>query len=174
MTIAIRRLDPTTDQAFYRWAFSWLADSPLWRQHTEAVFGTLDQAEYLQAARSDRSRRPVEPGSDRRLDIGVMDGPVFVAKVALHLTAKHTYEVSLEAARGVNPAAIITAGLLIRDRLFGEYHARSVFAWVPRWASGVRRVLAAIGFHNSCVSMLRGTCRGRTIEWLRFSLEVDR
>lgn len=163
MSIAIRRLDPTADQAFYRWSFAWLASSPAWRQHTEAVFGTLNQAEYLQTA-----------SNERRLDIGVMDGPLFVAKVALHLVAKHTYEVSLEADRNASPAAIINAGVLIRDQLFGEYGARCVFAWVPRWAKGVQRILLAIGFRNSHVTMLRGTCRGRVIEWLRFSIEVAR
>lgn len=161
MSIGIKRLNYTTDQALYRWAFSWLEDSPDWRRHTEAVFGTLDRSEYLQAARN-----------DHRIDIGVVDGPLFIAKVALHLIAKHTYEVSLEAARGANTATIITAGMLIRDQLFGQYGARCVFAWVPRWAKGVQQVLLAIGFHDTYVSMLKGTCRNRVIEWLRFSIEV--
>lgn len=162
MNVAIRRLDPVADQALYRWAFNWLAESPIWRQYTEEVFGTLDLAEYM-AARLD----------ERRIDIGVVDGPLFIAKVALHLTARHTYEVSLEAARTANPVAIVTAGQLIRDQLFGEYGAQSVFAWVPRWARGVQSILKAIGFHDNHVTMMRGTCRGKVIEWLSFSIEAS-
>jgi hypothetical protein len=159
MTLNIRRLDPVTDRAVHLWAWRWLLDSPSWRRHAEAVFGTLDREEYL-AALTD----------ERRLDIGIWDGPLFIAKVVLHLTAKHTYEVSLEADRRANPATIITAGRLIHGQLFGNYGAECVYAWMPRWARGVQTILTAIGFSADHVTMARGTARRRLIEWDRYSL----
>lgn len=161
MSLEIRRLDPATDTALFEQSFGWLAGSPSWRQYTESVFGTLDHTEYM-AARLD----------ERRIDIGIFADDVFIAKVALHLVAKSTYEVSLEAMRTADPAIIAQAGQLIRDQLFDVYGAQSVFAWVPRWAKSVQSILTAIGFENSGVIMLRGTCRGRLIEWLRFSLKA--
>lgn len=159
MTLAIRRLDPIADQAIYRWSYNWLVDSPRWRQQAESVFGTMELNEYLYS-------RLV----DTRLDIGIFTDGIFVAKIALHLTAKHTYEVSLEAARGTDSAVIIAAGLAIRDQLFGEYGAECVYAWVPRWAKGVVAILTSIGFTDDCVTMARGTARGRLVEWKRYSL----
>lgn len=157
--LSIRRLDPTADYRLFEWAFGWLHESPTWRQHSEAVFGTLDFDEYLAAAQD-----------EKRIDIGIFDEDYFAAKVVLHLVAKNTYEVSLESNRATLHSLIAAAGLSIRDQLFGQYGAEAVFAWVPRWAKGVQAILRAIGFSPDHVSMLRGTCRGRTIEWLRFSI----
>lgn len=157
--LAINRLDPINDARMFAESFAWLKDSPTWRQHTEDVFGTLNAAAYMDA-RLD----------ERRLDIAVFSGQDYVAKVTLHLTAKNTYEVSLEARRRANPAIIVEAGRLIRDQLFGLYNAELVYAWVPRWARGVKQILESVGFGPDHVIMARGTARGRLIEWERYSL----
>lgn len=155
----IRRLHPADDHRLFMCSYHWITDSPVWRQHTEAVFGTLDFDQYMSAA-----------WEESRIDIGIWSDGAYNAKVALHLVAKNTYEVSLESDRSTSSDAIIAAGLSIRDQLFGQYGAESVFAWVPRWARGVQAILLAIGFRADGVTMLRGQCRGRTIEWLRFSI----
>lgn len=159
MTLEIRRLDPTNDQWLLQASYSWLNNSPTWRQHAEAVFGTLDRAEYMAAHHN-----------ERRIDIGVFAGKYYLAKITFHLVAKNIYEVSLESDRSTPPDAIILAGLSIRAQLFGQYGATAVFAWVPRWARGVQAILYAIGFRADGVIMLKGQCRGRTIEWERFSI----
>lgn len=155
----IRRLDPTNDQWLFRASYNWLVNSPTWRRHAEEVFGTLDAGEYMAASLD-----------ERRIDIGVWANDTYTAKVALHLTAKHTYEVSLEAARWTDPTTIIQAGQAIRDQLFGNYSAQLVYAWVPRWARGAKAILTSIGFLPDNVIMARGTARGRLIEWDRYSL----
>lgn len=155
----IRRLHPTVDLPLFEQSFEWLVTSPKWRRHVEAVFGTLNREEYL-----------LTRWAETRIDIGVFDGPDYIAKVALHITAKHTYEVSLEARRDANPAVIIDAGCAIRDQLFGLYGAQLAYAWVPRWAKSIQAILTAIGFQDLGISMLRGVCRGRLIEWEQFSI----
>lgn len=159
MSLEIRRLDPAYDKWRYEASYFWLENSPVWRQHTEAVFGTLDYDEYM-AAR----------WGEKRIDIGIFADNAYIAKVVLHLVAKNTYEVSLESMRTAPIDAVITAGLSIRDQLFGQYGAQVAFAWVPRWAKSVQAILCAIGFSSDGVTMLRGTCRGRVIEWQRFSI----
>lgn len=161
MTLKIRRLDPVADLELFERCYSWLLDSPRWRLETEGVFGTLDRDEYLAAAHN--------PG---RVDIGIFDGEL-VAKVALHLTAKNTYEVSLEADRCANTQLIIQAGCLVRDQLFGRYGAELAYVWIPTRHSSVQRIIKAIGFQADNVTMLHGEYRGRLIEWLLFSLKAS-
>lgn len=160
MMLEIRRLDPAYDKHRFEASYFWLENSPVWRQHTEAVFGTLNYGEYM-AVR----------WAENRIDIGIFVDGGYCAKVTLHLIAKNTYEVSLESMRATSPEAIVLAGLSIRDQLFGVYGAQVAIAWVPRWAKGVQAILRAVGFNCDGVTMLRGECRGRTIEWERFSIE---
>ena len=162
MTLGIRRLHPAYDRQLFEHSFSWLRNSPTGRRQTEDVFGTLDREEYLAAATD-----------ERRIDIGVFADKYFFAKVTLHLTARRTYEVSLEADRNAPVEGIVLAGQLIRAQLFGLYGAQLVFAWVPRWAKGVQAILTTIGFQPTGVTMLHGTSRGRLIEWVQFTLRAD-
>ena len=159
MNLAIRRIDPMQDGPLIEHSFSWLLNSPVWRQQTEDVFGTLDYQDYI-----------VAHNNERRIDIAVFEGKYHRAVVTLHLVAKNTYEVSLQADRKARPDVIIAAGCLIRDQLFGLYQAQLVYAWVPRWAKGVKAILTAVGFLPDCVTMARGTARRRLIEWDRYSL----
>lgn len=157
--LTIRRLDPAQDEFLIEHAFSWLLNSPIWRQNTEEVFGTLNYQDYL-AAHHDSGR----------VGIAVFEGKYHRATVTLHLTAKHTYEVSLEADRATSLGVLMEAGRLIRDQLFGLYNAELVYAWVPMHAVGVRAVLTSIGFTTDRVTMLRGVTHSRLIEWELYSL----
>lgn len=161
MTLEIHRIDPARDYELFEESYRWLKTSPRWRRDTEAVFGTLDYGEYLAA-----SHRP------GRVDIGVFDGNL-VAKVALHLVAKNTYEVSLESMRTANSAVIVEAGRLIRDQLFGWYSAELAVMWILTRHTGMQRIANAIGFQPTGVSMLRRTPAGRVMEWQLFSLEAN-
>jgi hypothetical protein len=161
MTLEIHRIDPARDYELFEKCYRWLQRSPRWRRDTEAVFGTMDQEEYLAAAH--------RPG---RVDIGVFDGNL-IAKVALHLVARNTYEVSLEASRNVNLEAIIIAGCLIRDQLFGWYGAELAVMWVLTRHTGMHRIVHAIGFKPTGVTMLRRTPAGRVMEWQLFTLRSD-
>ena len=157
----LHRIDPARDYELFEESWRWLQESPRWRRDTEAVFGTLDHGEYLAAAH--------HPG---RVDIGVFGGNL-VAKVALHLIAKNTYEVSLEAARTAPPTVIIAAGRLIRDQLFGWYGAQHAAMWILARHTGMKAIASAIGFAFSGVTMLRRTPRGRVMEWQLFTLEAN-
>jgi hypothetical protein len=159
--LAMRRLDPKQDIALYREAYRWLVNAPSWRRQIEAVFGTLDQAAYLTAA--------ADPG---RVDVGVFDRGELTAIIVLTIRAKGVYEVHLEAHPGMAVELLVQASLLVRDRLFDEYGAQSVFAWTPRWHRTMRRVLQAVGFVDDHVTMLHGTCHGKVIEWVRLSIEA--
>lgn len=159
MSLAIRRIDPERDSLLIEHSFSWLLNSPTWRQQTEDVFGTLNYQDYV-----------VAHNDERRIDIAVFEGKYHRAMVTLHLVAKNTYEVSLQADRTARANIIVAAGCLIRDQLFGIYSAQLVYAWVPRWARGVKAILTSIGFLPDNVIMARGTARGRLIEWDRYSL----
>lgn len=157
--LEIRRLGPANAPLF-EVMYTWLLDSPPWRQDTEAVFGTLDHDAYL-AAFSDPAR----------IDVGVFEGSQLIADVIFTLRARGVFEVHLEAARGADTAVIITAGRLIRDQIFAQ-GAQVVYAWVPRRNTSVIAILQAIGFSCTYVSMLRRTPRGRVTEWVKLSIEV--
>jgi|SRR5688572_298392 len=162
MKVDIRRLDPEEDDHLLEEAFGWLMASPSWRKQTEVVFGTLDWDCYQIAAH--------DPG---RVDIGIWTDDKFTAIVILTIRAKGVYEVHFEAAPGTSPEAIIAAGRLIRDQLFGRYHAAMVYTWTPKWNKGVLAIDKAIGFRPTNVTMLHGTCRGRLIEWVNLELRAD-
>lgn len=160
--LALHRLDPAKDALLIEYAFSWLLNSPTWRQHTEEVFGTLNYQDYV-AAHND----------ERRIDIAVFEGKYHRATITLHLVARNTYEVSLQADRRTSVEVISAAGQAIAAQLFGLYAAEAVYAWIPRWAKGVARMAQAIGFTSDYVTMARGTARGRLVEWERFSLRRE-
>lgn len=159
MDWTIRRLDPTDDEPLFHIAFGWLEDSPSWRRETEAIFGTLDRVQYL-----------ANTHDTHRIDIGVFDGPEFVADVILTLRAKGVYEVHFEAAPHADPTMVIEAGCAIRDQMFGEYDMRTAYTWTPKWNRGVLRINKALGFKPTGVKMLRGTARKRLVDWVQFEL----
>lgn len=160
MTLEIRRLDPNADRLLYEQMFLWLHASPLWRQDTETVFGTLDLTEYMAATHD-----------STRIDVGVFEDGRLIADVIFTMRAKGVFEVHLEAARGADITAIVTAGRLIRDQIFAQ-GAQVVYAWVPRRNLAVIRILQAIGFSHTYVSMLRTTPGGRVTEWAKLNIEV--
>lgn len=159
MTYSIRRLDPITDSALFAETYRWLEEAPLWRRETEAVFGTLDLAEWLAG--------PSTPG---RCDIGIFQDGVFVANVILTLKSRAVYEVHFDARRGATWSTIVRAGQDIRDILFGRYGAERAVTWTPRQNRAVLSINRAIGFRSDNVSMLYGKYRGRPIEWVQHSL----
>lgn len=156
MTYSLRRLDPATDSALFAETYRWLMEGPEWRRETEEVFGTLNEAEFL--------RGPFAPG---RCDIGIWDDTKFIANVVLTLRAQNVYEVHFDARRGANSKVVIAAGLDIRNRMFGVYGAQYAYTWTPHWNRGVLQINKALEFLPDNVTMLRGTCRGRVIEWVR-------
>lgn len=156
--VSIRRLDPTADEALFHLAFGWLEDSPSWRRETEAVFGTLNREEYLQATLA-----------PHRIDIGVFRGPEFIALVTLTMNAVNIYEVHFEAAPDADPKLIIQVGQSIRDQMW-EYDARLFYTFTPHWNRGVLAINKALGFKPTGVIMAKGTCRGRLIDWLQYEL----
>lgn len=156
---SIRRLDSNIDEPLFRTMFTWLEQSPSWRRETEAVFGTLDLTEYLAATHW-----------DRRIDVGVFVGSTLIACVTMTLTAKDTYEVHFEASRQADPAVVVAAGRVIRDQMFA-YGTQLAYTYTPRWNRTVLAINNALGFRPSGVIMLRGTCRGRLIEWLQYQVK---
>jgi hypothetical protein len=159
MSWTIRRLNPITDESLFHIAFGWLEDSPSWRRETEAVFATLDREQYLQAT--------LDPA---RIDIGVFNGPEFIANVILTLRGMDIYEVHFEAAPDADPKTIIAAGCQIRDLMFGQYGMQMAYTWTPKWNRGVLAINKALGFEPSGVMMIHGTARGRLIDWVQYSI----
>lgn len=153
----LRRLNAEKDLDLFHQSWGWLEESPDWRKETEAVFGAVDQDSYFAAL-----------SNPERIDIGVFDG-AFIALVTLTLRAPSIYEVHLEAGPAASSQSIIFAGWQIRERMF-DYGMQRAYTWTPHWNRPVLAINKAIGFQPDNVSMLRGTCRGRLIEWVRFSL----
>lgn len=162
MKLEIRRLDPVADGHLYDLSYSWLMSSPSWRQQTEAVFGTLDYTEYMNAVH--------DPG---RCDVGIFVEGVLTAIITLTIRAKGVYEVHLEAAPHTPPEAIMEAGLAIKAQMFGVYGAQLAYTWTPSWNRAVLAIDKAIGFEDTGVRMLHGTCRGRLIEWVELSVRAN-
>lgn len=158
MTLSIRRLDPITDQLLFEQSYSWLMDGPEWRRESETVFGTLDHTEWLAQTHS--------PG---RIDIGIFMDGVFTADTILTIRGHNIYEVHFDAKRGTPLEVVTEAGISIRDQMFA-YGMEWCYTWTPHWNRAVLAINKAIGFRPDNVSMLHGTCRGRLIEWVRYSL----
>lgn len=155
----LRRLDPIADEPLLHIAFGWLEDAPRWRQESEAIFGTLDREQYLQNA--------VSP---YRVDVGVFDGPEFVADIILYLRAKGVYEAHLEAKPDAIPELVADAARMVAAQLFTNYGAVLIYTWVPHFNRPVHKLNKAIGFGCDNVNMLRGTVRGRLVDWQRYSM----
>lgn len=158
MTLEIRRLDPTADHVLFEQSYQWLIDGPQWRRECEAVFGTLDRTKWL-----------AQTYTQGRFDIGIFIDQHFAASVGLIVRGTSIYEVHFDAERGTPLEAVIDAGISIRDQMF-DYGMQWCYTWIPHWNRPVLAVNKAIGFHPDNVSMLHGTCRGRLIEWVRYSL----
>lgn len=156
--MTLRRLDPTADLALFAETWQWLEESPPWRKETEAIFGTVDHDEYFAALRN-----------PERIDIGVFDGPL-TALVTLALRGRNIYEVHFEAKRGTRAESVIWAGWEIGEQMFSDYGMEMAYTWTPRWNRRVLAINKAIGFQPDNVTMLHGTCRGRLVEWVRYSI----
>lgn len=155
----LRRLDPIADEPLFHIAFGWLEDSPRWRQEAEAVFGTLDREQYLAAATD-----------SHRLDVGVFDGPEFIANIVLVLRAKGVYEAHLEAAPTAPATLVVQAAQMVANQLFVDYGAAAIYCWVPKCNRSVAKLNKAIGFQPDGVIMARGTVRGKLVDWHRYSM----
>lgn len=155
----IRRLDPITDEALYHIAFGWLEDAPNWRQETEAVFGTMDREQYL-----------ANTLDTHRVDIGVFDGPEFVAVIVLVLRAKNVYEGHFESKPDIDRITVVHAAQMVAHQMFANYGAQAIYCWTPTFNRPVIAINKAIGFHADRVNMLRGTVRGRLVDWQRWSM----
>lgn len=159
MELTIRRLDPTNDEALYHIAFGWLEDAPKWRRETEAVFGTLDREQYL-----DNRLVP------NRVDVGVFTGPEFVALITLMLIDVGIYEAHFESTPDCPRDVIVRAAQMVAHQMFTDYGMQAVYTWVPRYNRPVAAINKAIGFRRDGVNMLHGTCKGKLIDWVRYSL----
>jgi hypothetical protein len=160
--LEIRRLNPVTDRLLYDTAFDWLDQSPDWRKDMEAVFAAATYDRYIAAI--------YDAG---RVDVGVFVDRQLTAIVIFTIRSKFTYEVHLEADPKANAVEVTKAGCLIRDQIFNIHNARLVYAWVPSFNRPVKRILEAIGFRADHVTMLHGTCRGKLIEWVQFSMRAN-
>lgn len=159
MELSIKRLDPAADEPLYHIAFGWLEDAPRWRKEAEGVFGTLDREAYLTAA--------TDPA---RMDVGVFDGPEFVALIALVLRARGVLEVYLEARPRISPTLLVQAAQSVAHQLFTSLGIQVIYSWVPACNRAVHKLNKAIGFQTDHVTMLRGTVRGKPLDWQRYSL----
>lgn len=157
----IRRLNPITDDSLFMQVYGWLEDSPRWRQESEGVWGSTAPDEWLAATHD-----------PTRIDIGVWDAGELVGDIVLVLRAVGVYEAHLHARRGTKAEVIVEAVETAAAQLFGEYGAESVFAWVPTFNRAMRRIIKAIGFRADGITMWRGTCRGRLVEWTKFTMEA--
>lgn len=157
MRVATRRLRYPADTVLFETAYSWLEAGPAWRRDSEHTWGVSDRTTYFAALSN-----PV------RADVGVFVAGVFSALITLTMRGPTLYEVHLEAKRGTPIEAIMIAAEGIKVTI-SNLGARHLFAWVPRCNAPVARILKAIGFLPSHVTMWRGE---RPREWKLYSLEI--
>jgi hypothetical protein len=152
----IRRLDPDADRELYRQRWEWRERYPRSLRDATAVDSVATFEEFLEQARGARA------------DVGIFDNEL-IGCVTIQWQAEGVYEIHLSAKRGVRLEQMIEACLSIQKTIFEELSARFIFAFTPEWNKGTIMLATIMGLVPDGIRRLRGTTRGRAIEWMRLS-----
>ncbi len=149
----IRRLNPVDDEALLHTAYLWDQDRPLWFRQMDAVYGPDDFNAYIEAAKG-----------EKRIDVGVFDGEL-IAVFVLSERSPDRFEVHVMAKRSLNNRILVEAAYQIRWQLF-ERGAKSISGWVASRNRPLLNLASMVGFVKSHLTMMKGSYRGRVIQWV--------
>lgn len=147
----IRALHPS-EESLFREAYSWTAEAPEWFRQMDKVFPESFGDYHLRA---------FDAGE---INYGIFDGGL-VGLLTINDCGHGVFNVHVSAKRGASIDAMFEATSMLRDHLF-EIGAQVLHGWVARFNRGVIRLGEYAGFRKDGIRMLKGTCRGRVIEWV--------
>jgi hypothetical protein len=110
-------------------------------------------------------REPQGPAPTEHL--GICNDGEPIAVVTCELRGPSRYEVHLAIKKGVGASQLFPALCAIRDQMVSELHAELV-VWVPKRHPGLQRLVEALEFEPSGVTLLQGH-HHRLIESHRFT-----
>lgn len=154
----IRRLNPGEDRRCFVDAWLWETEVAPWYQAASRVFGPATLDDWLEASRE-----------ETRATFGIFD-PDLIGMFIFTLRGKGLYEVDFIAKPRCSVGALVDAALGLRDALFKDLEAEEIYCWVPRKNVPTRRLCATIGLRDTGLRLLRGSYRGRVLEWVRLSI----
>lgn len=82
-------------------------------------------------------------------------------------TQDNTANIHFSLKRGVKPESLISELEKIRTDIFKEFPI--ITGWVNKRNRGLKAICRALGLEHYGVTMIRGECRGKVIEWEAFT-----
>lgn len=157
----LRTLDPMTDEKDFQTAYDWIFEKPDWFQYLDGVMAVVGNVysfhNYLSQA-----KEPTE------YNVGLFDGKM-TALFTIQDRKDGSFQVHINAPRGVDQQALIAGALQLRDWLFAN-GAREVYGYLASINRPMKRFAEEAGFHYCGVRIYKGTLNGRTpIAWLRYT-----
>ena len=153
----IRRLDPFFDVELLRLAHGWDKETPQWYREMDEIFdSTLD--EYLARARE-----------ETQANIGLFEGDEMFALVYVNLVGSGVLDAHLAVKRKASPEKVLAGIVEIRDSLFRQLNTKIIYAWLARQNRPLVKMVLRCGFRLDGLTMLKGSIRGKIVEWVRVS-----
>lgn len=157
-SLHIRRLDPDEDRDCFVRGWLWETEAAAWYKAADRVFGPPTFEDWLKASQE-----------ETRATFGVFE-PELIAMFILTLKGKGLYEVDFLAKPKCAVGAIVEAGTYFRDAVFNDLGAQEVFCWTVKKNYSTRKLCGIIGFRDTGLRLLKGSYRGRVLEWHRLSI----
>ena len=149
-----RRLSPVEDKTLLREAYLWDQDRPQWYRDMDAVYGPDNFQAYIEAAKG-----------IRRIDVGVFDASL-IGVFILSERQPSVFDVHVMAKRGASNEILADAAHQIRWQLFAQ-GAQSISGWIASRNKPLLALANMVGFIRTSLAMLKGTYRGRVINWVQ-------
>lgn len=160
----LRRLDPATEAEALLMAFRWdTADAPEWFRRAESVWSEETPENVLE-----RARRSVQT------DVAVEKNGQIAGIITLEMIAPGVIEMFFSAPRGSDSVLLRAACWQVGSQLLRDGVAAKLVSWVCTLNRGAMRLNRDCGMQETGISLLKGTVRGRVLEWKRLELTRER
>lgn len=130
-------------------AREWFKQAPAWLRAADAADVEADTADSLH--------------------FGIWTDGRLVALLRFTELQPCVFEMHLDAERGSNVEAICSVTAHIADAMMDKAGAVVIFAWVLKHNRVIRRMLEGGNAYWDGARRLKGTHRGRSLEWLRYA-----
>lgn len=164
MDFTLRRLSPDADRELLLLGLQWdTQDAPEWFRRAEAVWSGDTPEVYLA-----RARRP------EQADLLVEENGYSAGIITVEMIAPGVAELFFSAPRRSRPELLTQACWQVGSQLLRDGLAAKLVSWVCTLNRGALRLNRACGMQETGISLLKGSVRGRVLEWRRLELTRER
>lgn len=153
-SIRIRALSPKFDLPLYSKAWKWSKNKPDWFVESMATWN-MTKEEFF-----------VKIRDESQVDFGVFN-PTLTAVITSNEVAPGIIEAHIECAENTSLETATIGCRMVMDHCF-EKGLKLVIVWVQSFNRPILKMYESLGFQPTGLRLLRGSCKGRVVEWRQF------